>query len=144
MWERYWPDLSDLESAREASRQGMWAALALAGMTAFAMLAESPTVKSFVDPRLVVPQMLLFLAIAYGIYRFSKPAAIAGLACFVVCQLYALTKFVAQSGDRRFTVLAITLLIVAFINGVRGTFAYHRLLKANSGVASPRLLSDRL
>ncbi len=133
-----------MESAREASRYGMWASIAVAGMTAFALLAESPTARSFVDRKIVVPQILLFLAIAYGIYRFSKAASIAGLACFAVSQLYTLTKFVAQAGDRRLTVLFISLLITAFLHGVRGTYAYHRLLNANSGVTPPRLLSDRL
>ena len=133
-----------LESAKDASRQGMWGAIAVAAITGLAVLEELPTLKPLVDPPLVVPQILLFLAIEYGMFRFSKAAAIAGLVCFLASSLYALARFIAQSGSFRFTLLLASALILAFVNGIRGTFAYHRLLKANGGVIPPRLLSDRL
>jgi len=118
-----WPDVGTPESARYAVRQAFWGAIFVCGVTTlFAFIAMSAS-----DPRLPVgPSALvdaaIFAMIAFGIWKESRVAAIAGLGVYVLEQLYMLSA-PGQWGVGRFFV--IVALICAFIGGIRGTFALH-------------------
>ena len=119
-WRNLWPDVDDVESARSASRQGMWAALVVAVVTGIVAAFQGLGLNwyAFVD-------VGMFLLIAWGIRRVSRMAAVAGLVLFVIerIAIFGQTK---QTGG----IVAIALLL-AFGNGARGAFAYRRLKKAS-------------
>ncbi len=126
-WRNLWPDVSDPESARSASRQGMWAAVVVAVVTGVFAAAGALGLNAyaFID-------VVMFLAIAWGIHRVSRVAAVAGLVLFVVerVAIFAQTR---QTGG----LLAIALLL-AFGNGARGAIAFQRLRRESrpSGAAA--------
>lgn len=134
------PPVNTPVAARQVARQGYWAALFLAGITATACGAVvigtaltkvsdplSPQWSAFLLGWLLlvvsasVLVMALFQAIATGIHRLSRWAALTGLG---VC--LAVMTALAQGSSP--AMLGITIPVaIAFINGVRGTFAYHHL-----------------
>jgi hypothetical protein len=123
MW---WPPVTYREGAREAARLGAGAAAFVAGVTAlFSVLAIfgaqiftgfSPT--SLVDAG-------LFAIVAWRTYRMSRSWAVVGLSLFIVERAYSIYAhgMTAMAGF----VVGI-LLLLAFVNGVRGTFAYHKMV----------------
>jgi hypothetical protein len=126
----FWPSLNDIDGARDACRLGMWCAIIVAGITAlFAGLALAGVsvmriqASAFVDAA-------LFAGIAFGIYKYSRVAAVAGFALFLIEKIYQ----VIQQGPLGAGVLGIIFLI-GFLNAMRGTFAYHKLVAANSAPA---------
>ena len=121
-WRGLWPEVADLDSARSASRQGMWAALFVAVVTAAvaAFKAFGLSTSAFFDAA-------VFFGIAWGIYRVSRVAAAAGLLLYVLERVVTFAQSHETGG-----ILAIFLLL-AFGNGARGAFAYRRLLKQSTG-----------
>jgi hypothetical protein len=119
----YWPDVSTIESAKSAARQGMWAAIVVAGFTVFlvvlAMAGTEGIAGTFDETALI--DAAAFALIAFGIYRFSRTAAVLGLVIFVVERIY-LWSVIGVKGP----ILAI-IITLAFVTSVRGTFAYHKL-----------------
>ena len=109
-----WPEIQDATTARQAARQSMWAAFACSGITALsAFLANNGFVGD--APQLAVLRAALFGMLAIGIGRLSRSAAVLALLIFLV-------ERTQNSGPIAFTVI----LLVCFVNGVRGTVAFHR------------------
>ncbi len=115
--------MTNPDQARFASRQGVFACV---GLLAFSVVL-------FLLGRLKSPDWLwdaaFFVAIGIGIYRFSRIAAVAGLTLYLIERVLIFQ----QQGEKALTGLALYLLIIftfAFVNGIRGTFAYKRLLRA--------------
>jgi hypothetical protein len=135
----YWPDLSYLEGAKDASRVGMWCALIVSGATAlFALLSIFGTSVAGTSP-LALVDAAFFGAIALGIYRFSRFAAVAGFVLFLLERIYS----VIQAGTVLGAGVLGVILLIGFLNGVRRTFAYKKLLAAPQGTVPPAMLSDR-
>ncbi len=136
--ETWWPSIHDGQTARKVARQAFWAAIIVVVITAvFAALAMagSPlggiTAGAFVDAA-------IFGLVAVGIWRMSRIAAVAGLAIF------ALEKVLMfQSLQRPGNLLVAIALLFAFANGVRATFAYHKLLVAEPTANEPTPLVPR-
>jgi hypothetical protein len=116
-----WPQITDSESARSAARGGRTAAIICAAVTlVFTMIAISRikfsqglglTVLSLAD-------VFLFGIVAWGIHRMSRTAAVLGLL------LYGAERLMAGNATKAiYFTIVLTLL---FINGIRGTFAYHQ------------------
>jgi len=119
----FWPDVSELESAKEAARVGMWCAVFVAGVTTiFALLAIFGTSIMGIKGQALL-DAALFAGIAYGISRYSRFAAVAGFLLYVLEKVYML----ATTGS--FLSVGVLGVIVAlgFLNSVRGTFAYWKL-----------------
>lgn len=124
------PRIESLSDAQEVGRQGTWAACFVAGMTTLLALGSI-----FAPLPLGIPvnvwsliDAVIMGIIAWGIYRMSRIAAMAGLIYYIIGQVY---MFSALEGKYKFSFVAI-LIILAFVNAVRGTFAYHRLRKAEA------------
>ncbi|MGC1520875.1 MAG: hypothetical protein WA803_04985 [Steroidobacteraceae bacterium] len=64
----------------------------------------------------------LFLAVAFGIYKGSRIAAVVGLLLFVAEKAYQ----IQQTGKFQGVWMAV-ILIVCYLFAIRGTFALHRL-----------------
>lgn len=112
-----WPDVYTARSAQSAARQAMWAAFCCSGLTALtAFLANNGVTLMGGDTRMAVLRALLYGALAIGIQRMSRSAASLALLIFLL-------ERTQESGPIAMTII----LLVCFVNGVRGTVEYHRL-----------------
>jgi uncharacterized membrane protein len=67
----------------------------------------------------------IYVAIARYIYKMSRIAAIAGLALYSLDRIYLL-----MLTDFSTSAMPISIIVILmFVNSIRGTFAYHRLCK---------------
>jgi hypothetical protein len=120
----FWPAADTEQSAKKLLRYGVVAALFTAGVTAlaaaWAMGAERKAFNyigagAFLD-------VALFLAVAFGIYKGSRIAAVGGLLLFLAEKAYQLQ----QTGNLQGAWMAV-ILIVCYVFAIRGTFSLHRL-----------------
>lgn len=118
-----WPDVSDEVGARTAAQQASWVCFIVAGLTTILTLVGYLRAEALLDA-------ILFAAAGVGIRRLSRVAAVAGLALYVLEQVYNLTAMKRPPG--------IVAIIVTFllISAVRGSFAYHRL-RRSAAAAGP-------
>jgi hypothetical protein len=130
-----WDPIETQEHAVRVSRHGMWAAVLVAGatgVTAWLSLMRGAPVAG-VDPSAFV-DAILFAGIALGIRRRSRFAAICGPVLFFVERAYAWSQSGLDAGGLGIFILV----MLAFVEGVRGTFAFHRLAKATpAGTRTP-------
>ncbi|WOB44848.1 hypothetical protein HNI00_18085 [Thermoleptolyngbya oregonensis NK1-22] len=127
---RWFPEIDSIATARRVARQGVIASLVLAGVTtAFAIAATQNTLPSELleldevfNPLLFV-DALIYGAIAWGIQRMSRIAAIAGLSIYLLSRVLL---HLSGMPTNLFGMAIVTLVSVAFINAIRSTFAYHR------------------
>lgn len=125
--ELLWPDVSDEVSAETAARNGMYAAFAVATVTALLALVQWIPRASLVDG-------VLFLCIGFGIRKMSRTAAVAGLVLYVVEQGYAFFQ-----GRGGWNVVLLVILTALFLSAARATFSYHRLKKRPGPDAAPEV-----
>jgi hypothetical protein len=120
-WRRaYWPTIWNLKTARSAAMQGFWAAVLVAAITAALSLLSAFGVKLFDFDLSALTDAAAFAVIAFGIYRMSRLAALAGLSLYVLERAYMW----ATLGPKNPAIAAIFTL--AFVSSVRGTFAYRK------------------
>lgn len=126
-----WPQIDDLDTAKQTSRLGVWAALFVALLTTTLVILSwfGKQVVSYVDTTAWLDGFL-FAIIAWRIYKFSKIAPIAGLALYLFERIYLWANYGAGGN----LVLAFFLMMM-FINSARGTFAYHKFIQ-NSTTAN--------
>jgi hypothetical protein len=118
-----WPSIFDKESARQAALQGTVAAIFVASITVlFATISLTGTTFMQIDAWSYV-DAIFFAAIAFGIYKMSRIASILGLLLYLLERIDMWLTF----GPKNIVIAAI--FIIAFINSVRGAFAYHRIIK---------------
>src|SRR3974390_832298 len=120
----FWPDVSELEGAKNATKGGMWCAVFVAGMTTFVVLLTTLFKISILGVKAdALLDAALFAGIAFGLSRYSRFAAVAGFALFVLEKIYML----ATTGNF-FSVGFLGIVIaLGFFNAIRGTFAYAKL-----------------
>jgi hypothetical protein len=126
----FWPRVSDRKNAQFAISEACFAAVVVAVITALLgtieMLkdgTEGLGVEMFVS-------VAIYASVGFGIYRRSRIAAASALAFYLAGQGYAWVT----TGPK---IAALPLLItLAFLNGVRGTFAYHKLPPRPEGLPS--------
>lgn len=126
-----WPIITDIQTARAASRQGIFAALVVASVTtilALIALAGAPVMG--IDGTALLDAVIFFL-VAWRIHRFSKVAPIVGLALFVAGRLYMWS--VAGPSNPILPII----LTLAFINSIRGTYAYHEFVQQREQTPGP-------
>lgn len=121
-FEWLWPKITDIKSAKDAAKQGVGVAIFVAGVTAlFAILSlfgvEMVTIWALLDAA-------IFAGIAFAIYKMSRVAAIFGLAFYLWGQVNA----IGSTG--KVNIFMLMFITFGFINAIRGTFAYHKLLKS--------------
>jgi hypothetical protein len=119
-----WPTITDAVSARFAAKQGMGAALFCSGTTlVFVYLARQGVamVQGLNQTALVDAAVFAFLG--FAMLRMSRVAAVAALVLFII-ERFAMWRSVGGVGVASIPMMAVILL--CFISGVRGTFAYHR------------------
>jgi hypothetical protein len=122
-WRRLWPRIDGLATAEAATQYGFFAALLCAGATAVLILIGELGIRPFGPDRLTTAAFVdaaVFLAIAWGIRRAYRVAALAGLALYLVELWYAWS-----TTGQTVQVIAV-FLILYFIHGIRGAFAVHQ------------------
>jgi hypothetical protein len=131
----FWPDVSTLESAEWAMKQGIWAAVFVALLTGIvasvALLIHKPILGVGGSGLL---DAAIFAAVAYGIHKNSRFAAVSGLVIYLLERIYMLKVGGAGGGGATVMVVFLTL---AFLSAVRGTFAYRRLTPPMTQAANP-------
>lgn len=118
--ELYWPDLADRTETIRVINHAAGVCFVVGGGTAIIVALQMAGVFNLfpVGPETFIDSALFFL-IGAGIFRKSRIAAIAGLL------LYAFGQYMMiQAGGGHISFLMI-LFMLAFINGVRATMAYH-------------------
>ncbi len=117
-----WPAITDTTSAETAAKQGLWAAVWCAGVTALLATLSLAGISVFsgIDASSYV-DALLFALIAWRIHHCSRVAAVAGLALYVFERVYAWINGIPQGS------VMVVVLTLMFIHSIRGTYAYHRL-----------------
>jgi len=125
----FWPDVDDLNGAKQTARYGMWCAVFVAGATTFVVLLASFGIPILGTKPSALLDALIFGGIAFGLSRYSRFAAVAGFALFVYEKVY---MFLKTGSFLSVGVLGI-LIALGFWNSIRGTFAYWKL---NGGAPS--------
>jgi hypothetical protein len=119
----WWPDVSTLAGACSARMYGVWAALFSAVVTAifatWSLVTAKPVI-DFVDASAFI-DVAIFAAIAFGIYKGSRFAAVAGLVVFLGEKIYQMA--VSSTGSGIFLAVALT---YCYVIAIRGTYALHR------------------
>jgi hypothetical protein len=121
----WWPSVADQEGAKSAAWQGVVAACFVAVVTTlFSVLAMFgfQIVPGFSPTALV--DAGLSAIVAWRIYRMSRAWAVVGLLLYVAERAYAFHVRGVKEAAGIFVGVAI---LLGFVNGVRGNFAYRRL-----------------
>jgi hypothetical protein len=119
-----WPNVSTLKGADGAATEG---ALASFGVVLLTIVYSALAI--YRQPDVHIPlwawaNIPLFAVIGVGIWRMSRTAAVVGLAAHVLEKGY---QFVTDGSKGMLFGLFIALFLY---HAVRGTFAYHKLMKA--------------
>ena len=123
----WWPDVSTSELAKEATKRGMWAAVIVSVIIAIVatIAASSGEIKMgntsinawvFVDSA-------IFAAVAFGLYKQSRFAAVIGLVFYIIEKVDQFANAAGNIGS----VFTSAIILLCFIGAVRGTYALHRM-----------------
>lgn len=123
------PTITDLQSAQKTGWQGAIVCVLVAVVTmVMAMVTHS---MDNIDPSSTIPEvtpltamitLVIYGVLAVMIYKMSRVAAVVAL----LLQLVNFVLLLVQQGLLGQSIAGI-LIILALINSVRGTFAYHQL-----------------
>jgi hypothetical protein len=121
----YWSKIDNVADAIEASNLGFWAAVFVAVVTTIFATVTLVLKKDIagINP-LAYIDAVLFAIIAWRIRRRSRAFAVIGLCLFV---LEKVVQFSTQPQLVSFALFMAVVITLLFINGVRGTFAFHKL-----------------
>jgi hypothetical protein len=121
-----WPEIIDEDSARDAAHvAGGWA-YAVAGLTALLAIigmVGSTTIMG-IGP-LALIDAVLFAVVGWRVWNGSRPWAVTGLALYCLEIVFDVINHPPGVG-----ILTIIVLL-ALVNGVRGTFALHKYVEMN-------------
>ncbi len=135
------PPIQTIPQARAAAAWGRGAAIIVASVTALIALLAGGGVKVTPIPInhwLALVDAGMYAALAWGIHRMLRTAALAALAIFVASRIYVLGALFRDGAPGGLGALIGSLLVVvSFVNGVRGTFAYRRLREGAPGWEFP-------
>ena len=130
-----WPKITGLESAKRAARQGVWAAMITVVTTSVVVVlahAGFPIADLGVE---ALVDAALFLIVAWGIHKMSRTAAVGGLSLYLLEQIYMWS----QDGPRGLPLVGI--LALMYINAIRGTFQYHKILESRLNIRNVFILN---
>ena len=113
----FWPRIDDERSAWRATRDGMWLAFLIAGVTG---VFASSGILGFAPTAFVDAVTAMFLGI--GLYRQSRVAAIGSILFYLLNLTY---KAYTHPGHFGNVVLAIVFTL-GFVNALRGSVFHHR------------------
>jgi hypothetical protein len=127
----FWPDVDDSKRAHQACLNAGGMAFFVALVTGIvAWLQISGKIKMFpgID-KVAFIDVGLFIFIGIGLFFHSRIAAIGGLLLYIAERIL----MIKMAGFQASQVVAIVIFGLAFINGVRGSFAWHEQKKIAKG-----------
>lgn len=120
----FWYNIYDLDSAKEAAKAGFWAAVFCASVTAiFATISLFMKQAFFSIDAYAYVDALIFAFLAWRIRKMSRVFSVIALVLFILEKI-EMARTLGATG----LPMAI-IMILFFIHGVRGTFAYHKYNK---------------
>lgn len=122
-WQQsYWPSTNSWIGALKASSQGFWAALSIAILSIVLSVYSIRVAPLFENTTalIILLQGLVFVALAFGIRKQSRLAAILAL------MWYSIAQIVEATAAKSLPSLLALFFIFFLVNGVRGVFAVHR------------------
>jgi hypothetical protein len=124
-WRFLWPDVGDLAGAEEAIKLGYWGAFFVAGLTTVlgVLGVLGLGLASLFDAA-------VFALIGVGLLRRWRSAAVVGLVLFTINLVMTVVKGTAPS-------IVAVFIFLGFVGAVRGTFAYHKLIRAPHAQPEP-------
>ena len=130
----WWPSIETELEAKKAADQGAGAAVFVAGVgTLFSILGIFDIrVLPGYSPLSIIDAGV-FAIVAWRIYRMSRAWALVGLLGYIYELAYSVYLHGAAGGS--FVGLIV---LVGFVNGVRGTFAYHGKLGLGGNLATAK------
>jgi hypothetical protein len=123
---RKWIAIDNADSAVKISRQGFWAALIIALFMFFLFLLRIAEQPFDAMASGLLWRSIVFGGTAWGIYKVSRIGAFLGFAFHFFFHLYPSFALWLKSILDFNTAIVIIILAFMFINGMRGTFAYHK------------------
>ena len=123
----FWPTIVNQETAQKASRSGFWAAVFIAVVSGGAGALAYANINILNLSSLAMIDGLIFAVIAFGIYKNSRVASVAGLFMYIVQRI----DMWSQYGPKNPAMALIFILF--FVNSIRGTFAYRKYSKSSGG-----------
>jgi len=114
--------IQDEGSARQAARQGMWAAFFCSGATTLAVFLNHSgklLMAGISDWSLI--DALVFALLGGGMAYLSRAAAIAALGLYLIERVFIFS----QNGGAGAPIVVIIGVVFCFVNAIRGTFAFH-------------------
>ncbi|MCJ7600356.1 MAG: hypothetical protein MUO63_02510 [Desulfobulbaceae bacterium] len=119
----FWPSIVDEVSAKNATKLGFYSAVFISVITAIPLLYRIIITQSFDLLEIyssILGNILPMAIIAFFIHRMLRVASVCALALCVTEMFY---KYNAHNSLGMYP-----LFILFFINSIRGTFAYYKLL----------------
>jgi hypothetical protein len=119
-----WPEIIDEDSARDAAHMaGGWAGVVAGLTTLFAVISIVGGIRVLGIGPLSLVDAALFGVVAWQTWRGSRAFAVAGLSLYSLGVLYAVVTHPPGIG------ILTVIIVLALINGVRGTFGLHKFLE---------------
>ena len=115
--------IEDVDSAKKAARLGLYASMFVSAFGIIWIVFKQPELIAEYGYGVFIDS-LVFALIAWGIYKMSRTASVLGLLFYLFQQIVAYPSFGFEFKVRRIMMPAI--LILMFINSIRGTFAFHK------------------
>ena len=121
-----WPEIIDEDSARDAAHKaGGWAGVVAGLTTLFAIISILGGVSVLGIRAWSLLDAALFAVVAWRVWAGSRAWAITGLSLYCLEVLYGMVTHPPGIG-----VLTV-IIVLALINGVRGTFGLHKFQEIN-------------
>jgi hypothetical protein len=124
----WWPEISGPESATQAATLGAMTSFIVAGVIALLAIVSMFKPLDSIGPSSFVEALLLAFFGFMIKWKISRVAAVAALTLFLGERIYA----AVAHGIGPATVLLAAIVLLGFISGVRGTFAYHAYREGSS------------
>ena len=128
----FWPTVTTRDEARIAAKQGVWAAGFVAVVTSLVAAYAGATGNAVMGiDAWAFLDAAIFAGIAIGIYRMSRIASVVGLVLYIAERLFMMATSQGAGG-----IVVVIFLTIAFLNSVRGTFAFHKMAPQAPAVPS--------
>ncbi|MGE4010881.1 MAG: hypothetical protein AB7G15_01960 [Alphaproteobacteria bacterium] len=116
-----WPAIPDEKTAREVSRYAFWAAVVNILLLLAVVAIALATGHERVPLTWALAETGVFVAIAVGLYFYSRIAAVAAFVCYAAAK--GLTFLYGPTPPDTFAIVIAALFLVFYLHGVRGAFA---------------------
>jgi hypothetical protein len=118
----WFPEIYDLQSAQSAANQGTGVCIAIIIVSWIFSVIFSATGNA-PNYQLLIAASIVYGLIAWLISKMSRLAAMSGLILYLADRV----AIIAQNGGNSGSYVIMAFFILAFVNSIRGTFAYHRI-----------------